>query len=200
MSDWKPDPLFKIETPRVIISHLLPDDNSHCEFIVALYNSPLFIADSGKTGVDTPAIAQRFINGRVKGLHSKYGYGIYLVSLKEDSRPIGIVSLVKGDAIESFPAPDVGFAFLPEATGKGYATEAARALLDYAGNELGVKEVFAFCKPHNAKSRGVMERLGMEYRGVKKLKMFGSEESAVYVLAGMKELADYGIGENQIAE
>lgn len=84
-------------------------------------------------------------------------------------------------------APDIGFAILPEEGRKGYATEAAKALMEYANKTLGVDAVFGFCSPANQRSRGALEKLGMEFRGIKALKVFGDEESAVYALPGMSE-------------
>jgi len=48
---------------------------------------------------------------------------------------------------------------------KGYATEAAAALLDYAFRAADVKELFAVCMPENAASLKVMERIGLRHRG-----------------------------------
>ncbi|KAK0464001.1 GNAT domain-containing protein [Desarmillaria tabescens] len=109
-----------------------------------------------------------------------HGHGQYLVSLKETSKHVGIVSLMKGDSPEqSYPVPDVGFAMLPEVSGQGYATEAARKLLDYASEVLGVKEVFGFTDAKNTASRRVLEKLGLEDRGVHLLRVFNFEASSV---------------------
>lgn len=200
MSNFKPDPSFRLETPRLIISHIFADNPMHCQFIVDLYNTHLFLEGEGKTGIDTPELAQRFINGRIKGLFDKFGYGHYLISSKQDeTKPLGTVSLTQGDSVKSFPGPDIGFALLPEATGMGYATEAAVALIEYAKETLGVALIFGFCAPSNTKSRAALERVGMEDRGVMKLKMFGNQPTAVYALRGLKELSEYGVGEDQIS-
>ncbi|MBQ8618693.1 MAG: GNAT family N-acetyltransferase [Clostridia bacterium] len=45
---------------------------------------------------------------------------------------------------------------------RGYVTEAARALMDYARQERGIRRIFACCDSENAASRGVMEKLGMQ--------------------------------------
>ncbi|MGH7714406.1 MAG: GNAT family N-acetyltransferase, partial [Vulcanimicrobiaceae bacterium] len=59
------------------------------------------------------------------------------------------------------PAYEIGWRFLPEAWGNGYATESAAAALDYAFNTLGWHEVVAMTAVINQRSRRVMERLGM---------------------------------------
>ncbi|KIY67105.1 putative GNAT family acetyltransferase [Cylindrobasidium torrendii FP15055 ss-10] len=194
MPDFTPDPAFRIETPRLVLGHLFADNPVHQQFIVDLYNTPEFHAAEGKTGIDTPEIAQKYINGRIKTLFEKFGYSHYAVYVKGDEeKPIGTVGLTSGDEEASFPGPDVGFVFLPEAMGKGYATEAASGLVAYAQKELGVKLIFGMTGEHNTRSQKVMERMGMEFRGKKKLKMFGGQESMVYVLKGMGELEELGI-------
>ena len=110
-----------------------------------------------------------------------------------ESKPIGSVSLMRGDSKESYTVPDIGFAIVPEMNGKGYATESAKALLEYAKRELGVVEVLGFCGVANIGSKRVMKKIGMEDRGVKHLAAFGGAESAVYALLGMKSLKEYGI-------
>jgi RimJ/RimL family protein N-acetyltransferase len=104
------------------------------------------------------------------------------------------MSLMRGDSADSYKAPDIGFAIVPEETGKGYATEAAQGLVDYATRNLGVDAVFAFFEKGNAHSRRVVQKLGFENRGVRALKAFGGAESEVWVLPGMDaDLAVYGV-------
>lgn len=191
------DPNFYIETPRLYISYFLPTSPKHCSFLVELYNSPLFISTEGKTGIYNDLQAQERIGTRFLAEHKRNGYGTYLVSLKTtpttslvESQPIGSVSLMRGDTIK---APDIGYSIIPEMNGKGYATESGKALLDYAKRELGVSEVLGFFNANNAHSRRVMEKIGLEDRGVVKLAVFGGVESAVYALPGMKDLKEYGI-------
>ena len=60
---------------------------------------------------------------------------------------------------------EIGWALRQEAWGRGYATEIGRAGLDHAFSVPGVEEVVAFTEVHNARSRAVMERLGMRQIG-----------------------------------
>lgn len=101
---------------------------------------------------------------------------------------------MKGDAANAPTCPDIGYTILPEENGKGYATEAALGLLDYARRELGVKEVFGFCGTNDARSRHVMQKIGLEFKGERKLQVFGGAHSAVYAMPGMNsDLKVYGI-------
>jgi RimJ/RimL family protein N-acetyltransferase len=60
---------------------------------------------------------------------------------------------------------EIGWAVRRQLWGRGYATEIGVAALDLVDHVLGVDEVIAFTEVHNRRSRAVMERLGMSYRG-----------------------------------
>jgi RimJ/RimL family protein N-acetyltransferase len=66
---------------------------------------------------------------------------------------------VKGQRLQS--AVEIAWRLTRLFWGGGYATEAARAALDYGFGKLGLAEIVAVTVPANARSRGVMERLGM---------------------------------------
>ena len=83
---------------------------------------------------------------------------------------------------------------LPEHQNQGYATEAAKALIERARRDWGVDGVFGFCSPKNAASCRVLEKIGLENRGVRKLRVFGGVESVVFTLPGMAaDLMVYGV-------
>jgi RimJ/RimL family protein N-acetyltransferase len=196
------DPDFAISTPRLYISHWIATNPAHCAFLVELWNSPLFVELNGPSPVTTPAQAQELITSRFAPNFARNGYGQYLVSLKPspgaslaDSKPIGAVSLIRGEPPNAYKVPDVGFAVVSEAAGKGYAPEAARYLIEYAQKELGVEGVLGMCDPSNARSRRALEKSGLQDRGVHKLIVFGGVMGSVYALPGMVNLREYGIEE-----
>ncbi len=76
-----------------------------------------------------------------------------------DEKLIGGVGLYMED---NRTKAELGWIFNKRFRGKGYATEAAKAVMDYAINELNVTEVFAHCDTRNFASANVMKRLGME--------------------------------------
>jgi RimJ/RimL family protein N-acetyltransferase len=65
--------------------------------------------------------------------------------------------------VEGEERMEIGWALRQAAWGRGYATEIGRAGLDLAFSVLGVDQVVSFTEVHNARSRAVMERLGMRY-------------------------------------
>lgn len=60
---------------------------------------------------------------------------------------------------------DVGYRFIPEYWGKGYATEAATAALHYGFTELGPHEIIGTVHQQNKASRRVLEKCGLQYEG-----------------------------------
>lgn len=66
---------------------------------------------------------------------------------------------------ESIREWEIGWAILPQEWGKGYATEAARRLLEHVFDELNAHRVVAFCHASNAASERVMRKLGMKQDG-----------------------------------
>ena len=87
----------------------------------------------------------------------------WAVELRATGEFIGDCGLVyvegKGPEIE------VAYHFAKEWWGRGLATEAARACLDYGFRELGLREIIAICFPEHVASRRVMEKAGMRYVG-----------------------------------
>jgi len=210
------DPNFYIETPRLYISYLNPDNDAHCDFLVALYNSPEFIASIGgkPTSITTREAARKQLAGRFRNEHARNGYGTYLVSLKPESpaettsdtgkkdvtallaaaTPVGTVGLMRGEEPDRYEAPDLGFVVLPAHMRKGYTKEACLALMDYVEREQGVSGVFGFCEPTNEASRSVFRSLGFSNRGILSLRVFGGAKSEVWAKPGMAEdLSVYGL-------
>ena len=96
-------------------------------------------------------------------------YGVWAVC-DADDRPMGSVLLRQLPwSADVAPVPDqpdveVGWHLHPDAWGKGYATEAAGALLDRA-RAYGIDVVHAVTYPENASSQAVCRRIGLEYVG-----------------------------------
>lgn len=90
------------------------------------------------------------------------GFGFWAVEETATGTFIGMVGLFSPPAQLPFaPATEIGWRLARPAWGKGYATEAARACLAFAFDTLGLDEVVSFTVPSNARSRGVMAKIGM---------------------------------------
>ncbi len=70
---------------------------------------------------------------------------------------------------DGWPGTEVGYSFHMDARGKGYATEACAAAMDYAFDTLGWDEVIHSISPENTASQAVAQRLGSRNRGPGKL-------------------------------
>ena len=99
---------------------------------------------------------------RMRAHWEQYGFGQWVVEIPGEAIFIGVVGLetVSYDA-HFTPAIEVAWRLARVHWGKGYATEAARAALDYGFAQLGLDEIVAITVPANGRSRRVMERLGM---------------------------------------
>ena len=90
------------------------------------------------------------------------GYGFLAAELRENGAFVGAVELTH--LLPDFPigpGHEIGWRFARRAWGRGYATEAARALLADGFGRLGLAEIVAFTAATNHRSRAVMTRLGM---------------------------------------
>jgi RimJ/RimL family protein N-acetyltransferase len=128
------------------------------DFILRLLNEPGFLEFIGDKGVRTLEDAREYLSKGPLESYRRYGFGLYLVSLRSDRTPIGMCGLVKRDTLVD---PDVGFAFLEEHWSKGYASEAAAAVLAYGRNTLGIERIVAITAIDNWGSIAVLEKIGL---------------------------------------
>jgi ribosomal-protein-alanine N-acetyltransferase len=86
----------------------------------------------------------------------------FAVILEEEGRLVGHMLFHPWFAPQTY---EIGWVYHSAYHGKGYATEAARALLEYAFEELELHRVIATCQPENVPSDRVMVKLGMRREG-----------------------------------
>ncbi len=150
-------PLF--ETERLYVRKMTDADAG---FYLAMLSDPDFRTNIADRGVRTEEQALEHMRDRVYASYDAHGFGMWLVSRREDGRAIGMAGLVKRDFLKDV---DLGYAFLPEGRGAGLATEAASAVMRYAVEAFGLKKLAAIVAPENAASIRVLERLGFTHRG-----------------------------------
>ena len=91
-----------------------------------------------------------------------HGFGRWVVEIPAEARFAGVVGLANIPYEVHFtPAVEVAWRLAPPYWGRGFATEAARAAVDYGFGSLGLDQIVAVTVPANRRSRRVMERLGM---------------------------------------
>ncbi len=154
----RPD-LTALETRRLRLRRLSEDDHA---FLIELLNQPSFVRFIGDRGVRTAEQAKKYVRDGPAASYERHGFGLLCVELKRGGAPIGMCGLLQRDALED---PDVGFAFLPAYWGRGYAREAAQAVLDAARERLGLERVAAITSLDNAASIRLLEALGFGERG-----------------------------------
>jgi [ribosomal protein S5]-alanine N-acetyltransferase len=146
-----------LETERLVLRRFSNDD---AEFILKLLNEPSFVRNIGDKGVRTIADALLYIQTGPVASYERFGFGLYLAELKETGDSIGLCGLIKR---ESLTDVDVGFAFLPSFWSKGYAFEAASAVITYGRDVLGIGRIVAITSPENSGSIKVLEKLGLRF-------------------------------------
>jgi RimJ/RimL family protein N-acetyltransferase len=148
---------YILETERLQLREFTMDDTA---FIIELVNSEGWLKFIGERNVKTEEQAKAYLeNGPMKS-YREHGFGLSMVEIKEDNRKIGMCGLLKRDTLEH---PDIGFAFLPEWMGKGYAFEIACATLIYASNTLKIPTICAIVVPENNRSIKLLEKIGMTF-------------------------------------
>ena len=92
------------------------------------------------------------------------GYTLYAVEIKARGIFIGFVGLnAVGFTSHFTPATEIAWRLAQKFWGMGYATEAAKAVLDHAFNDLSLDEIVSITVPKNTRSRRVMEKIGFVY-------------------------------------
>jgi RimJ/RimL family protein N-acetyltransferase len=157
------------ETERLILREVVAED---APFILTLLNDPDFIRFIADRNVRTLNDARAYIAARMTSSYEQNGFGMWLVIRKNRQMPIGLCGLVKRDSLHH---PDIGFAFMPEGRGGGYASEAATAALAYTRRSLGLSQVLAIADEGNQKSDRLLRQLGFATIGVVKLSQMDNE-------------------------
>ena len=98
--------------------------------------------------------------------YEKFGFGLWLVEAKESGVAMGMCGLLQRDVVADV---DLGYAFLAEFWSRGYALEAASAVLSDARVTFGLRRVAAVVSPDNRSSIRLLEKMGFEYEKMVRL-------------------------------
>lgn len=152
-----------LETERLVLRRVTVEDG---EFILELLNDPAWLRFIGDRGVRSLDAARDYISKTLVSMYDRLGFGLYLTELKGEGVPVGICGLIKRDSLEDV---DIGFAFLPEFRGKGYAYESASAVMEYARRTFALGRLVAITSPDNHVSARLLEKLGFSFERMIKL-------------------------------
>jgi RimJ/RimL family protein N-acetyltransferase len=146
------------ETSRLMIRHINTDD---AEFMLKILNDPSFIENIGDKQVRTVDEAIKHIQEGSLKSYKTHGFGLNIVILKHTNQAIGLCGLLKR---EQLSAPDLGYALLPEFWSKGYAKDAALAILEDAKITFHLERILATTSANNKGSNHLLRRLGFEFK------------------------------------
>ncbi len=162
-----------LKTERLALS--LPEQ-SDAPFFLKLMTDETFIRNIGDRGVHTLDEAKAHIKDKLHNSYQVNGFCMYLATLKSTGEPVGVCGLVKRDTLD---CPDIGYAFLPQYAGFGYATEAAKAVMAHGTSTLGIKRIVGITSAENQPSIKVLEKIGLRFD--KMVPYSDDEESMLFI-------------------
>ena len=140
-------------TDRLLLDSLTSDD---AEFILELVNTAGWLRFIGDRNIRTVDDARAYVQRILDNPHQQYR----VARLRTENIPIGVITSIKKDYLEHH---DIGFAFLPQYAGKGYAHEAAVSVMNDVMNDPAHKTILATTVKDNNSSIKHLERLGLRF-------------------------------------
>ncbi len=149
-----------LTTRRLILREFVPED---WRPVLGYQSDPRYLRYyewEGRTEADARAFVQRFLDWQAEEPRLRFQLA---VTLARDGRQIGNcgVRLERADALVG----ELGYEIAPTCWGLGYATEAARAMVHFGFQELGLHRIWGHTVAENIASQRVMEKLGMCHEG-----------------------------------
>jgi len=143
-----------LATPRLVLRELVPQD---LDFVATMLANPdvsrhyerHFTRDDAEVWIDRQIERYR-----------RDGHGLWLVEERPSGAPVGQVGLALQE-VEGMIEPEVGWLLDRSYWGRGFATEAARAVRDAAFRRWRYPKVISLIRPENAPSQRVAHRIGM---------------------------------------
>ena len=148
-----------IVTQRLILRKYSLND---APFIYSLLNSEGWLENIGDRKIKTIDDAANYIRLNYFTCYEMWGYGPFLVALKNSEKPIGSAGLHRRDGLEH---PDIGFAFLPEFWHQGFAFEATTAVIQFAKRKWNIEKITGITLPENLPSKKLLKKLGLSEIG-----------------------------------
>ena len=142
---------FVLTTERLFIEPLSTIED---DFILELVNTEGWIKFIGNRNITSKINAANYIQKILNNKNLSY----WVVKLKESRKSIGIITFIKRDYLEH---NDIGFAFLPTETNKGFAYEATIAVLEKLIKVKNLKHILATTIPENENSIKLLNKIGL---------------------------------------
>lgn len=145
------------ETERLF---LRPTAEEDAAFILELLNTPKWLINVGDRNVRSIDDAKAYIQNKITPQLERLGFANYTVIRKSDGAKMGSCGLYDREGLEGV---DIGFAFLPQYEGQGYAFESAQMVKEAGIKHFGIKQISAITIPENMASRKLIEKLGLKF-------------------------------------
>ncbi len=136
----------RLETERLVLTPEVDDDATWFAHLLTTRGQGTFTVDDARERIRAMGVTMATL-----------GIGALVLRRREDGEPLGYCAIVVGRG--TVEEPELAYELLPHAHGQGYATEAARAVLE-AAFATGRTRVWATVRTWNAPSLRVLEKLG----------------------------------------
>ncbi len=154
---------MQYETERLLLK---PTSTADADYILAVMNTPKWLKYIGDRKVYSREAAEQYIKDKMLPQYNRLGFSNNTVIRKSDGVKMGSCGLYDREGLEGV---DIGFAFLPEYEGQGYAYEAAQKIISLARTDWNIQKISAITTKDNLPSQRLLEKLGLQSQGVTKL-------------------------------
>ena len=147
-----------LKTERLLLRpfHILDSES-----LVSVFGDPAVMRFGD--GVQTKEWVDAWLHNCLKWYYQSWGFGPLAVVERGERTVIGYCGLFYFPDLDGQPEIEIGYRLAQAAWGRGYATEAASAVRDYAFATLGLKRLIAMIDPSNVASIRVAEKIGLRY-------------------------------------
>lgn len=146
-----------LETRHLLLRPITLDDAPAYWPLVNLPDVLRYTGEDAKPSLD--AVREILLTKPLRD-YAVHGYGRMACIEKSSGRLVGFSGL---KYLEDWQETDVGYRFLPDCWGKGYATESGLALMEQGRVEFGLDRIIGFVQPANGASARVLTKLGLAY-------------------------------------
>ena len=162
-----------LETPRLILRSFTLDD---VDAMYQLMTVPDVIRYVGNKPAQSKQDVLDYLQQHPLRDYQVYGYGRFACVWKETGQVIGFSGI---KYLEEISETELGYRFLPEFWGKGLATEAGQAVIEFAQG-LGLKRLVAVIHPQNEGSKLVATKLGFSLEGKTELSLLENQDLLLF--------------------
>jgi RimJ/RimL family protein N-acetyltransferase len=156
MNDQKPP----LQTTRLLLRDYSSDDWSFVQLYACDPEVVRYMEWGPNTDEDTRLFVEKCIS--MSKTIPRFGFELAITLIGENT-PIGTVSIHISNAHNR--EGWIGYCLNKQFWGKGFATEAATAVMEFGFSTLGLHRIFATCDPKNIASANILKKLGMNLEG-----------------------------------